>query len=525
MANYPSTGESAAVGFERGIGIGRGLREDEERRKERQQELGLRTRQLDQQEEERTFQRGRQTKVDTMAEEDRAMKALDASVASARDEFGGLWQTGVRDDRLTAAGTKLEQLGAQRSAAMRKRYAPLVQQDDDKSKALLSDLASHKKTPDQVPESDLYHAMSVGLKRPVSDLFRAEDGTPSPLAAAAEALPKAIESGDERSMLQAANVVYSPMLKVGVGEVGRGGAEVVKKEIVAVRADPRGNGKVMPTLLVTVKLPNGQEAQYHAPMTEGRSSHGDDDRVLTMDVGNVLDTVARIQAAEKVVNSPQAAEYLRRGEQTAAPNVDRYLNAYYASGGKEFKPKDIKTEVVDQGGLGKTRIKTGPGGEETRETFPVTATPGKELDNETKLAIAELRAAERASRAGGAGGAGAEEKRMRVIMDYAKQNKITPEEAAKKLRELSVLGVQSPEEKQASDERKAATAATERDVAAAQRNAPGTSPAQVRLESELKAKALRDKSMPAGAKLGKYVVGKGLQVMDDKGKQIGWYKE
>lgn len=524
MASYPSTGESAAVGFERGVGIGRGLREDVERRKEREQEFGLRQRHQQAIEEQQSFERGRQQKADQWAEEDRQLKAIGDEVNSARDAFGGLYQSGVRDQSLTEAGNKLEQLGQQQSAMRRKRYAPVWQQAQDDSKSLLKDLASHRKTPDQIPEPQLYTAMSVALKRPVSDLFRSEDGTPSQLGAAADQLVESMQSGDQRSMLQAANVVFAPELRVGTGEVGRGGAEIVRKEIVAANGDPRGNGRVMPTLLVTVKLPNGKEAQYHAPITEGRSSHGHDDNVVSLDVGDVMDQVARIQAAEKVVNSPDAAEYLRRGEKEAQPDVDRYLQAYHAAGGKEIKPKEIKTEQIPQGNQ-ITRIKTEPGGKETREVFPIGASPNKEMDADTRYAIAELRAAARANAGGGTGALGAEEKRLRIITDYAKKNGLSNEDAAKKLRDLSVLGVQSPDEKEQSDARRAATAAAERDTAAAQRAAPGTSPAQVRLETELKAKALRDPSMPPGAKMGKYVVGKGLQVLDDKGKQVGWYRD
>lgn len=521
---YPSAGESAATGLERGVSIGRGMREDVERRSEKEQEFGLRQRHQDTIEQEQLFQRGRQQRVDQWAEEDRQLKAVSDEVAGARDAFGALYQSGVRDQSLTDAGAKLEQLGQQQSAMRRKRYAPEWQQATDQSKALLNDLKTRRKSPEDIPEPQLYTAMSVALKRPVSELFRGEDGTPSQLGQAADQLVESMQSGDQRSMLQAANVVFAPELRVGTGEVGRGGAEILKKEIVAANGDPRGNGKVMPTLLVTAKLPNGKEVQYHAPITEGRASHAHDDNVVSLDVGDVMDQVARIQAAEKVVNSPDAAEYLRRGEKEALPDVDRYLQAYHAAGGKEIKPKEIKTEQIAQGNQ-ITRIKTEPGGKETREVFPVGLAPKAELDADTKYAMAELRAAARANAGGSAGAPGAEEKRLRIITDYAKKNNISIEDAAKKLRDLSVLGVQSPEERATTEEAKREAVAKDRDVAAAQRAAPGTSPAQVRLETELKAKALRDKSMPAGAKLGKYVVGKGLQVMDEKGKQVGWYKE
>lgn len=521
---YPSTGEAAAVGFERGIQISRGLREDEERRKQREEERGLRKRQLEIAEEERRFQRGRQVRADEVAEEERALKALEAEYAAARDAFGGLWQSGVRDARLREAGARLEQIGAARSAAMRKRAAPIWQEATDNSKALLSDLEKGRKTPENVEPTELYKAMSVALKRPVSELFRAQDGSPSQLGAAADQLVEAMQSGDERSMLQAANVVFAPELQVGVGEVGRGGAEVVKKEIVAVSGDPRGNGRVMPTLLVTVRLPTGETRQYHAPITEGRATRGEDDRVVSLDVGDVLDHVARIQAAEKVVNSPEARKYLVAGEQAALPDVERYLQAYFAAGGKEFAPKELKTETINLGDR-VIRIKTERGGKETREEFKTGIPPRAELDAETRMAIAELRATARTSGAGGGGTAGAEEKRLRIIRNYAKEKGISEEEASKRLRELSVLGVQSPEEREAAAAARAERAATEADVRAGQRQAPGTAPSQVRIETELKAKALRDKSLPAGAKLGKYVVGKGLQVFDDKGKQIGWYRE
>lgn len=515
---YPSTGEAAAVGFERGIQISRGLREDEERRKEREEERGLRKRQLEIAEEERRFQRGRQVRTDEVAEEERALKALEAEYAAARDAFGGLWQSGVRDARLREAGVRLEQIGAARSAAMRKRAAPIWQEATDNSKALLSDLEKGRKTPENVEPTELYKAMSVALKRPVSELFRAQDGSPSQLGAAADQLVEAMQSGDERSMLQAANVVFAPELQVGVGEVGRGGAEVVKKEIVAVSGDPRGNGRVMPTLLVTVRLPTGETRQYHAPITEGRATRGEDDRVVSLDVGDVLDHVARIQAAEKVVNSPEARKYLVAGEQAALPDVERYLQAYFAAGGKEFKAPKPEITQIDLGGEKEVRTFDPRSGKTTVERLRKTMTPD-----------------ERARGVRGRGGEeekpGPEEKRLLLIDKYRARIKkeegrdLSRKEAADELRSLSVTGIQSPEERATTAEAKAEESSIERDVAALLRARPTADPTLLRKEVVMKRKAQAAGVVPTGHRLGKFVLGSGLEVLDSKGKQVGWIRE
>jgi hypothetical protein len=244
--------------------------------------------------------------------------------------------------------------------------------------------------------------------------------------------------------------------------------------------------------------------------------------VVSLDVGDVLDHVARIQAIERIVNSPEAASYLRQGQAEGQPLAEEAQGWYFASGGKEIKAKEIKTETIDLGDR-KLRIKTEPGGRETREELKVGLSPRAELDAETRKAVAELRAAGRAGGGAGGGAPGAEEKRMRIIRNYAKENGISEQEAAKKLRELSVLGVQSPEERATVAAERAEAAAREADVRANVRAAPGRSAVVVRAETELQAKALMDpalKRLPSGWKFGRFVPGKGAPVLDAKGQPI-----
>lgn len=338
-----STGEALATGLERGIGIARTFQQDDERRQEKADAKARQQRLDAQADEDRTRRIARENREIELADDERAFKAVDDELKGLAAEIQGAAQQAGGFDKLppeVLAGLNQRQIDAfrRRRDINEKRLRPVVERERKSAMDLVDRIKRGEVDVASVPDDELYRAMGIALRRDPRQLLR--QGNTSPLGSAVQRLLEQIETPTSpEDLVAAANVILEPELRSGVGEPGRDGSVIVKKEIERFVPAPGGGGKILPVLRVHVRRADGATGSYLAPVTAGRSSDGDDDEVVQVDLGDAMNHIGRLSTAEELFNHPEIRAKLERGAAKGQPTLDQFLANYFAIGGKPFKRK------------------------------------------------------------------------------------------------------------------------------------------------------------------------------------------
>lgn len=333
----PSVGHAAAVGLDSGLRLGMGMRA--------QQNNEEQTRRNNIVEDEKL---GLLRQQNTRVEDDRALAAIDQSIADLRAEGEGFAaQYGINVPQEVAGPFKQRQeaLSSQRNTMLRKRYEPIVQAAEQRAKDTAMALQSGRVQIDAVPPADLYDAIVVQTGRDPSDLI-GTGGQPSRVATAVNDVMDGLEFKNDGAVLRGANVLFEPELKVGVGEESPYGGKIVGKQIVKFIPHPNDPSKVLPVLKVYVSngraapnaapaeegAPPGATGYYLAPVTQHRSSDPNDPP-LPLDLAQALDRAAQLQTLSTSLSHPAVAAKIEAGKKERGGNSD-FLTAFYALRGK-----------------------------------------------------------------------------------------------------------------------------------------------------------------------------------------------
>jgi len=362
-----SVGGAAAQGLESGIGLG----------------LGMRRQQLAEEADKRASLQAdqvleRQKAQDARLEDDRALDAINKSFEDIRSEGEGLIQQyggikNIPEDVGADYRGRQTQVSGARDTLLRKRYEPLLAQQQQRAKDIAMNLQSGKVDIGAVSPADLYHAVMVQTRRDPSDLL-SKDGQPSKLSTAVSDIHDGIQYGNEGAVLRGANVLFAPELQVGVGEPSPHGGTIVGKQIVKLVPHPADPNKVLPVVKVFVRsglaktagdvdraehvaeegVPLGAIGYYIAPITENRSSHPDDPP-KAIDLNQAMEYAAQMQTLSTALDHPEVRSKLEQGAKEAGSGKDDFTKAFYAVRGKmpaksvEYKSvkKDEKLVGID----------------------------------------------------------------------------------------------------------------------------------------------------------------------------------
>ena len=410
-----SVGAAAATGLESGLGLGLRLKNQAIQEEQTKRANLLQDDQLQ-----------RQRQADQRLEDDRALDAVNKSFDDLRAEGEGYvaqYGKAVPDDISADYKRRVGEVSGARNDMLRKRYAPIVEQRQQRAKDIAMQLQSGKLDINQVPAADLYDAIHVQTRRDPADLI-SEGGKPSRVSSAVSDIMDGLEFKNEGAVLRGANVLLEPELKVGVGEPSPHGGVIVGKQIVKLIPHPADPNKVLPVLKVYVKrggesaapvaaeegAPPGATGYYIAPLTEHRTSDPNDPP-KAVDLHQAMDYAAQMQTLSTALSHPEIAAKLAEGKRGAASNDD-FLGAFYAVRGK-MPAKAVEFQHVERGErLGGIDPRTG---KQTGDVIEGEKIPEKE-PKATGLAA-----------------------QIQAVQDYADENGISEAEAAVQLQQRGLL--------------------------------------------------------------------------------------
>lgn len=421
-----SVGSGIARGLESGFGLGMRLQEREEglrrtRRQEEREDAETAARQ-----EERTFTRQRLTKQDErQATQDErqatldAMKALDEEGKGLTNEMAGYLRAAggdaskldptVSQDYTRRAG---EHRG-RKAELLRKQYEPVLGRMKQEAQDIWSRVETGQMDLSEVPPDKLYQALTVAARRDPADLLPDPAGGPSKITRATTDILTGMKTKNEGMQLAGWNVLLEPELKVGVGQPGKDGSEIVRKEIVKIVPHPSNPGRVLPVIRVYVKRADGATGSYIAPITKGRRSDPDDDEITDIGINEAMDYSGRMQSLAEALKDPLLIQSLEEGRKTGGAAADEYMQAFFGLGGQ---PPKMTTRETGLGNRKLLQTMDESGREVKREEMAVGATPRVLQPRSTGVTG-----------------------RLQAIEQYAAENDVSNEEAATALQDMGVI--------------------------------------------------------------------------------------
>lgn len=356
MGGYESRGGALARGIEAGVGLYNQINDREEARKQRQQEIDLRAQQVQDAQKQREFENQRQTTADQRQQDMDSLNAIAKQKEGLDNEYQNLVQQYGGAANVPAAQRadywqRAHDTHDLYQTQLAKIYQPVIKQREQQASQDLSQLQSGQLDPTSMDPQRLYATLGTATRRQPTDFIPGPDGSPSKLQQAIQTIHGAISDVgppnlDAPGVMDAINTVFQPMLQRGVGRPSQDGSPIVSKTIERLDGDPNGTGRVMPTVRVITKHnPQG----YLAPLTEGVSSHPDDDNVHTFDLGDVMDYIGRTGALTNVLSQPDVANKIRdAAENGGADDVQNFINAHAQLAGKPVKRR-ISVSNINQG--------------------------------------------------------------------------------------------------------------------------------------------------------------------------------
>jgi hypothetical protein len=355
VSGYRSSGDAMSAGLEGGVRLATGIMDRERRIAREDKEDALRA------EDRATAKADRERRITREDSEVERQQTADAATALENEEkglageFEGLYrefggdETKIPADRKQALMQRRVELARRRREVNERRYRPVLEARQKRATDLIGSIKSGKVKVEDVPDEELYDALGVALRRDPAELLRGPDGqVPSKLGEAIQGLLAGIEQSDPQQLVPAVNTILAPELAQGVGQPGRDGSTIIKKEVERLLPAPNDPGRLVPVLRVHVRRADGATGSYLAPITAGRSADGDDDEVVTLPMDRAMDYVGQLGTLEEIVNSPIVRAKIERGAARGKVELGSFLDAYHASGAKPFKRK-VKAENVNLG--------------------------------------------------------------------------------------------------------------------------------------------------------------------------------
>lgn len=408
-----------ASGLETGLNLGMRMRDREEqralqsRREDREnQEFVARREDREAANKRLATQDARQARLD-------ALKAIEEEGKGLMEESAGYLRTAGGDatkidpNVLSDLTRRQGEHRSRKNDLLRQQYEPVVGKAQQEARDIWSRVETGQVDLADVPPDKLYQAVAVAGRRDPSDLMPGPAGQPSRVSVAAQNIVTGMKTNNEGMALQGWNVLLEPELKLGVGQPGRDGSEIIRKEIVKIVPHPSIPGRVLPVLKVTVRRADGATGSYIAPPTKGRSSSPDDDEVTDVGIKEAMDYAGRMETLSHALSDPRLLNTLGEGKKTGGKLADEFLQGYYAMGGHGPKMSQKSTNLGDR---------------ELMQTFDES---GREVGREELTRGAQPRTF--APRTTGVVG------RLQAIQDYAAENDVSEEEAARSLQDMGVI--------------------------------------------------------------------------------------
>lgn len=357
-----SVGEAAANGLESGLNLGMAI-VNQRRQQDRQDTLDA------QRAEDRQRQIDRQRMTDQGAALDAQLKDLNTEGVALETSL-----TPPSTDVMQDYTRRVKAVTQARDQHYSKLSGVIV---EDAHKGALEDLKALDANGGDVSKvKNLARAITVGTGQDPKVFIRPQGG-PSPIEQAGQDFMEGVQSGDKGKMLAGANMIYGPKLQTGVGQPSPHGGTIVRKEVVDLVPDPKADPKdpkFIPVLKVYVdrgkdfKGPRGEfgeTSSYTAPITEGRSS-GDDARVRSLGLKDVLDFVGHnLQIAEQL-NTPEGLAKLQQDQESSPFDPQEYLTALRRASVPPAK-NVTDTKIIPAGGTAVTTTRNSRTGAVVRQ--------------------------------------------------------------------------------------------------------------------------------------------------------------
>lgn len=410
-------GGGIARGLEAGFGLGLRLQDREEqqrrtaRQEQREDEETLARR------DERAFTRKRTVEQDERQALQDALKAMDEEGKGLTGEMAGYLRAAGGDSSKLDPAVKEDytrrarEFRGRKSDLLRRQYDPVLSKMKQEAQDIWSRVETGQMDLSEVPPDKLYQALTVAARRDPADLMPDAAGGPSKVTRATQDILTGMKTNNEGMQLAGWNVLMEPELKVGVGQPGKDGSEIVRKEIIKIVPHPSIPGRVLPVIRVYVRREDGATGSYVAPITKGRRA--DDDEVTDIGINEAMDYAGRMQSLAEALKDPTLLQSLAEGRKTGGAAADEYMQAFFALGGQ---PPKMTTQETNLGDRRLLRTMDESGREVKREELKVGATP-RVLQPRTTGVTGRLQA----------------------IEDYAAEHDVSNEEAARALQDMGVI--------------------------------------------------------------------------------------
>jgi hypothetical protein len=242
-------------------------------------------------------------------------------------------QAALSKARATYGGADLDQLTQQYAKAQK-------------------DLENGSLDPASMSDTDFGNTIAQGVKRPLGDFKRGDDGAPSPVEQAGQHVIQGIQSGDTQSAVAGLNFLQKPSIDRIIGHPSPHGGTIVGAQIADLHLDPQSqkdDPHYIPMLKVWVNdgkqrqdsgdlahptitsdeaqgAPAGATGHYFAPVTEDRSS-SDTAKIMRFSMKDGLEFIGHNMHLAELLNSPEAQQKLQRAYANPGQTPDDYLNA------------------------------------------------------------------------------------------------------------------------------------------------------------------------------------------------------
>jgi len=374
-----SVGEAAATGLESGFRLGmdvvnqRRQQEQQARNNERQDRLDQA--QADQLERQNT----RQDTSDSInaatqsnADIQRELATHQALGTQPTPERKAVLTAAVRNNQATISKARATYGGADLDA-LTQQYAQAQQK-----------LADGSLDPASMSDTDFANTVVQGVKRPLGDFQRGEDGSPSPIEQAGQQVIQGVQSGDTKAAVAGLNFLQKPSIERIIGQPSPHGGKIVGAQIADLHLDPnspKDDPHYIPMLKVWVNdgkeradsgdlahptitsdeaqgAPAGATGHYFAPVTEDRTS-SPDAKVMRFSMKDGLDFIGHNLHLADLLNTPEAQQKLQGAYSNPGQTPDDYLNATLGI----MPAKRTVTRTVIPAGASVLEEATGPTGE------------------------------------------------------------------------------------------------------------------------------------------------------------------
>lgn len=360
-----SVGGGIARGLESGWRMVMGQRQQEEAERARRAQEDRQEREFNALQDQRAFERQRQEAADARIRESDAWNAVEVQRKDLNGQLTGLLSRygydpakAQADPAYAELAGKVADVKTRRQLLIDQKWKPFL----DKQKADADEYVAGLSNGSIDPTKDgarFVRAVTTITGRPIKDFMRDGDA-PSAIERDVQGAMSGIESKNTNAILDNLNRLMGPSLRVGVGhdapeEIAGPNATITGKEIVAVVPAPDDPNKFYPVLKVHVRRGN-EVGSYIAPVTQSRSTHGDDAPIPPIEMQKAFDYFGRMGALAQIANTPQMRAVIEQGMKDAGSDPDDILSAIYATGGTfADTQRKVKRERVNLGGVERER--------------------------------------------------------------------------------------------------------------------------------------------------------------------------